>query len=52
MSDEKTERERELESLAADMFMWLSGYLTPEQYAMWEVRLEELDVEPTWRWTR
>lgn len=46
------EREQELESLAADMFNWLADYITPEQYAMWESRLEELDIEPTWRWTR
>lgn len=52
MSDEKTERERELESLVSDMFCWLVLYLTPEQEQMWETRLEELDVEPTWRWTR
>lgn len=52
MSDEKTERERELETLVADMFNWLVLYLTPEQEQMWEARLEELDVEPTWRWTR
>lgn len=52
MSDEKTKREKELEALAADLFCWLADYLTPQQYAMWEARLEELDVEPAWRWTR
>lgn len=52
MSDEKTERERELESLAADLFNWLADYLTPQQYDMWEARLEELDVRPLWRWAR
>lgn len=51
MSDEKSEREKELESPVADLFNWLADYITPEQYAMWENRLEELDV-PLWRWTR
>lgn len=42
------EREKELESLAADMFCWLVDYLTPAQTQMWETRLEELNVPPTW----
>ena len=52
MSDKKTEREKELESLVADLFSWLSGYLTPQQLRMWESRLEDLDVRPLWRWAR
>lgn len=52
MSDEKTERERELEILAADMFNWLADYITPEQEQMWESRLEDLEVRPLWRWAR
>lgn len=43
-----SEREKELESLAADMFCWLVDYLTPQQVRTWENRLEDLDVPPTW----
>lgn len=50
--DEQNKRIQELKDELSDMFNWLVLYLTPEQYAMWEARLEELDVEPTWRWTR
>ena len=43
-----SEREKELESLAADMFCWLVDDLTPQQVRTWENRLEDLDVPPTW----